>query len=673
LNSSEAQKRVAALSALLHKHNHAYYVLSAPTISDMEFDTMLKELESLEAEFAELASPNSPTKRVGGDITDKFEKIPHDFPMLSLSNSYSIDEIREFDERVKKVIESDFNYVCELKYDGVAISLKYQNGYLVRALTRGDGTVGENVIANARTINSIPIQLTGENYPADFEIRGEIFMPHAVFAKINEARAANGEELLANPRNTASGTMKMQDSAVVASRQLDCFLYGVYANEKLFKTHEESLKVAEKWGLKTPEWSKKRVAICQNIDAIADFINYWDEARKDLPFDIDGIVIKVNQYDAQEELGYTAKSPKWAIAYKFKAEKVCTQLNEVTYQVGRTGAITPVANLTAVHLGGTTIRRASLHNADQIEKLDLHECDFVFVEKGGEIIPKIVGVDVAQRKPDAKPVQFIEHCPDCNSELVRLEGEAQHYCLNDLECPTQIKGKLEHFVGRKAMNIDGFGAETVELLYQSNLIKNSADMYQLTYEQLIQLERMADKSVNKLLAGIEKSKEIPFEKVLFALGIRHVGETVAKKLAKQFRAIENIMNCTEGALAEVDEIGVKIAESLVKYFADVRNVENIERLKAKEVKFAIENTEEPTSSIFSGLSFVVSGVFNEFSRDELKSIIESNGGAVKGSISKNTSFVVAGENMGPSKLEKAEKLGVAILNEQEFISKLQTS
>lgn len=673
MNSSEAQKRVAALSALLHKHNHAYYVLSAPTISDMEFDTMLKELESLEAEFPELASPNSPTKRVGGDITDKFEKIPHDFPMLSLSNSYSIDEIREFDERVKKVIESDFNYVCELKYDGVAISLKYQNGYLVRALTRGDGTVGENVIVNARTINSIPIQLTGENYPNDFEIRGEIFMPHAVFAKINEARAANGEELLANPRNTASGTMKMQDSAVVASRQLDCFLYGVYTNEKLFKTHEESLVVAEKWGLKTPEWSKKRVAICKNIDAIADFINYWDEARKELPFDIDGIVIKVNQYDAQEELGYTAKSPKWAIAYKFKAEKVCTQLNEVTYQVGRTGAITPVANLKAVHLGGTTVRRASLHNADQIEKLDLHEGDFVFVEKGGEIIPKIVGIDVAQRKPDAKPVQFIEHCPDCNSALVRLEGEAQHYCLNDLECPTQIKGKLEHFVGRKAMNIDGFGAETVELLYQSNLIKNSADIYQLTYEQLIQLERMADKSVNKLLAGIEQSKQIPFEKVLFALGIRHVGETVAKKLAKQFHTIENILNCTEEALAEVDEIGVKIAESLVKYFSDVRNVENIERLKAKEVKFAIENTEEPTSSIFSGLSFVVSGVFIQFSRDELKSIIESNGGAVKGSISKNTSFVVAGENMGPSKLEKAEKLGVAILNEQEFISKLQTS
>jgi len=673
LNSSEAQKRVAALSALLHKHNHAYYVLSAPTISDIEFDTMLKELESLEAEFPELASPNSPTKRVGGDITDKFEKIPHDFPMLSLSNSYSLDEIREFDERVKKVIESDFNYVCELKYDGVAISLKYKQGTLVRALTRGDGTVGENVIANARTINSIPIQLTGSGYPADFEIRGEVFMPHQVFDKINKARAANGEELLANPRNTASGTMKMQDSAVVASRQLDCFLYGVYTNEKLFETHEESLIAASHWGLKTPSWNNKRVAICNDINAIADFISFWDEERKSLPFDIDGIVIKVNQYDAQEELGFTAKSPKWAIAYKFKAEKVCTQLNEVTYQVGRTGAITPVANLNAVHLGGTTVRRASLHNADQIEKLDLHEGDFVFVEKGGEIIPKIVGVDVAQRKPDAKPVQFIEHCPDCNSALVRLEGEAQHYCLNELECPTQIKGKLEHFVGRKAMNIDGFGAETVELLYQSNLIKNSADIYQLTYEQLIQLERMADKSVNKLLAGIEQSKQIPFEKVLFALGIRHVGETVAKKLAKQFHTIDNILNCTEEALAEVDEIGVKIAESLVKYFADIRNVENIERLKAKEVKFAIENTEEPTSSIFSGLSFVVSGVFNQFSRDELKAIIESNGGAVKGSISKNTSFVVAGENMGPSKLEKAEKLGVAILNEQEFISKLQTS
>lgn len=673
MNSSEAEYRVAELSALLHKHNHAYYVLSAPTISDLEFDNLLKELEQLEQQFPELASPNSPTKRVGGDITDKFEKVPHDFPMLSLSNSYSIDEIKEFDERVKKVIESDFNYVCELKYDGVAISLKYENGYLVRALTRGDGTVGENVIANARTIQSIPIQLTGEGYPDAFEIRGEIFMPHAVFEKINQARAASGEELLANPRNTASGTMKMQDSAVVASRQLDCFLYGVYTNEKLFSTHEESLIAAKKWGLKTPEWDKNRVAICDDINAIADYIAYWDEARKNLPFDIDGIVIKVNQYHAQEELGFTAKSPKWAIAYKFKAEKVCTQLNEVTYQVGRTGAITPVANLQAVHLGGTTVKRASLHNADQIEKLDLHEGDYVYVEKGGEIIPKIVGIEVSKRQPGANAIQFIKQCPDCGSELVRIAGEAQHYCLNELECPTQIKGKLEHFVGRKAMNIDGFGAETVELLFQSNLINNSADIYQLSYEQLIGLERMADKSVNKLLVGIEKSKEISFEKVLFALGIRHVGETVAKKLAKQFQSIENLMKCSEEQLAEVDEIGVKIAESIVKYFSDARNIENIERLKAKEVKFAIENTGEPTSSIFAGLSFVVSGVFTSFSRDELKALIENHGGAVKGSISKNTNFVVAGENMGPSKLEKAEKLGVTILNEQEFISKIQTS
>ena len=673
MNLAAAEKRVAELSTLLHKHNHAYYVLSAPTISDMEFDTMLKELESLEAEFPELASPNSPTKRVGGDITDKFEKIPHDFPMLSLSNSYSLDEIREFDERVKKVIESDFNYVCELKYDGVAISLKYKQGTLVRALTRGDGTVGENVIANARTINSIPIQLTGSGYPADFEIRGEVFMPHQVFDKINKARAANGEELLANPRNTASGTMKMQDSAVVASRQLDCFLYGVYTNEKLFKTHEESLIAASHWGLKTPSWNNKRVAICNDINAIADFISFWDEERKNLPFDIDGIVIKVNQYDAQEELGFTAKSPKWAIAYKFKAEKVCTQLNEVTYQVGRTGAITPVANLIPVQLAGTTVKRASLHNADQIAKLDLHENDFVYVEKGGEIIPKIVGVALNKRKLAAKPIEFIHQCPDCNATLVRVDGEAQHYCLNELGCPTQIKGKLEHFVSRKAMNIDGFGAETVELLYANKLVSQSADIYDLTYDQLISLDRMADKSVNKLLEGIKKSKEIPFEKVLFSLGIRHVGETVAKKLAKQFKSIENLMACSEEHLAEVDEIGVKIAESIVKYFADTRNIENIERLKAKEVKFAIENTGEPTSSIFAGMSFVVSGVFNTFSRDELKVLIESHGGAVKGSISKNTNFVVAGENMGPSKLEKAEKLGVTILNEQEFISKIQTS
>lgn len=671
LDKIQASKRVIELSSQLHEHNYKYYVLSKTTISDYEFDQLLKELETLELAYPELLTNHSPSKRVGGDITNKFEKVPHDFPMLSLSNSYSIAEIEEFDARVKKTIETPFNYVCELKYDGVAISLKYQEGKLVRALTRGDGVIGENVTFNAKTINTIPMVLPGANYPEEFEIRGEIFMPHAVFENLNEQRKNKGEELLANPRNTASGTMKMQDSKVVASRNLDCFLYGVYTKDKLFTTHQESLLGASKWGLKTPDWTLNRAAICEDIQEVDAFITYWDKQRHELPFDIDGIVIKVNQYDAQEELGFTAKSPKWAIAYKFKAEQESTQLREVTYQVGRTGAITPVANLEAVQLAGTTVRRASLHNADQIEKLDLHEHDWVYVEKGGEIIPKIVGVDLSRRKADATKITFINECPDCQTTLQRIEGEVQHYCLNDIECPTQIKGKLEHFVGRKAMNIDGFGAETVELLFQNNLVKYSGDIYKLTYEQIIGLERMADKSAQKLLDGIEASKNIPFEKVLFALGIRHVGETVAKKLAKQAKNMDQLMAYTTEQLAEIDEVGEKIAQSVVSYFAIERNIHNIDELKGQGIEFSLEQTDALTSDVLKEQSFVVSGVFQTMSRDELKKTIEQHGGVVKSSISKNTDFVVAGENMGPSKLEKAEKLGLVILSEQDFLNKLQ--
>lgn len=671
LDKIQASKRVIELSSQLHEHNYKYYVLSKTTISDYEFDQLLKELETLELAYPELLTNHSPSKRVGGDITNKFEKVPHDFPMLSLSNSYSIAEIEEFDARVKKTIETPFNYVCELKYDGVAISLKYQEGKLVRALTRGDGVIGENVTFNAKTINTIPMVLPGANYPEEFEIRGEIFMPHAVFEDLNEQRKNKGEELLANPRNTASGTMKMQDSKVVASRNLDCFLYGVYTKDKLFTTHQESLLGASNWGLKTPDWTLNRAAICEDIQEVDAFITYWDKQRHELPFDIDGIVIKVNQYDAQEELGFTAKSPKWAIAYKFKAEQESTQLREVTYQVGRTGAITPVANLEAVQLAGTTVRRASLHNADQIEKLDLHEHDWVYVEKGGEIIPKIVGVDLSKRKADATKITFINECPDCQTTLQRIEGEVQHYCLNDIECPTQIKGKLEHFVGRKAMNIDGFGAETVELLFQNNLVKYSGDIYKLTYEQIIGLERMADKSAQKLLDGIEASKNIPFEKVLFALGIRHVGETVAKKLAKQAKNMDQLMAYTTEQLAEIDEVGEKIAQSVVSYFAIERNIHNIDELKGQGIEFSLEQTDALTSDVLKEQSFVVSGVFQTMSRDELKKTIEQHGGVVKSSISKNTDFVVAGENMGPSKLEKAEKLGLVILSEQDFLNKLQ--
>lgn len=668
MNPQEAQQRIAFLTDELNRHNHLYYVESNPVISDYEFDQLLRELQDLEAQFPDLASPLSPTKRVGGDITKKFETVVHRFPMLSLSNSYSEEEIIDWEQRLKKAIESPIEYVCELKYDGVAIGIRYRNGQFDRAVTRGDGTQGEDVSANVKTIRTIPLSLKG-NYPDDFEIRGEIFFPKANFEAMNRQREEIGEPVFANPRNSASGTLKSQDSKVVAERGLDCFLYGVYGDDLPFESHLESVNGAKEWGFKAPLEKEKYIIKTNSIEGIMDFIHYWDKARYDLPFDIDGIVIKVNNYIQQQDLGFTAKSPRWAIAYKFKAERVETVLETVTYQVGRTGAITPVANLTPVLLGGTVVKRASVHNADQIEKLDLHEGDTVYVEKGGEIIPKIVGVNLDKRAASAKQVVFIDNCPECDTPLVRREGEAQHYCPNDQVCPPQVKGRMEHFISRKAMNIDGLGAETIDLLYQQGLARTVADLYDLTFDQVVNLDRMADKSANNLLLGIQASKTIPFERVLFALGIRFVGETVAKKLAAALKNIDAIAAATFEELIAVDEIGDKIAVAVQQYFADERAQETIARLKIAGLQFEIEEAVLDSNTL-EGKTFVVSGVFSQFSRDEIKSLIEKNGGKNVGSISAKTSYVLAGENMGPAKLEKASSLGVPIISEADFVKML---
>lgn len=665
MNIDDAHSRMRALEHELHKHNHAYYVLAKPVISDYDFDMLLKELTELEEQFPELVSQNSPTKRVGGDITDKFEKVKHRFPMLSLSNSYSFEEIAEWAERAQKGLGTeDLEYILELKYDGVAISLTYEQGSLTRAVTRGDGEIGEDVTANVRTINSIPLNIHGD-FPYTFEIRGEIFLPLKEFHRLNEQRAAEGEELYANPRNTAAGTLKNKDSAFVAKRGLDCFLYGVYTDENQFEHHYDSLMAASKWGFKTPGAEDRYVEIARGISDIQNFIEYWDKKRSELPFEIDGIVLKINNINRQQELGVTAKSPRWAIAYKFKAESVSTRLNAVTYQVGRTGAITPVAELEPVFLAGTTVKRASLHNADQIEKLDLRIGDHVFVEKGGEIIPKVTGVDMGQRSTHAVEFVYATVCPECGTELVRKEGEAQHYCPNEAGCPPQIKGRIEHFISRKAMNIDGLGVETVEQLWDAGLISNYADLYDLTEEQLLPLERMAHKSVDKLLQGLETSKSIPFEKVLFALGIRFVGETVAKKLAKHFKSIEQLSQASLESLISVDEIGHRIAESVIEFFSEEINVELVNRLKVNGLQFEIKESEK-ASDVLAGKTFVVSGVFTLFSRNELKKVIEENGGKNVSSISAKTSFIVAGDKMGPAKLKKAQDLGVSIISEVEF-------
>lgn len=665
MNPQVAQERIEFLTKELNYHNHLYYVESDPVISDFEFDQLLRELQDLEAQFPELVSPLSPTKRVGGDITKKFATVVHRFPMMSLSNSYSEEEIVEWEQRLKKAVEGPIEYVCELKYDGVAIGIRYLNGQFERAVTRGDGTQGEDVSTNVKTIGSVPLALKG-TYPDDFEIRGEIFFPRANFEAMNRQREEIGEPVFANPRNSASGTLKSQDSKVVAERGLDCMLYGVYGDDLPFESHLESVNTAREWGFKAPLESKKYIARTDSIEGIMAFIHYWDKERYNLPFDIDGIVIKVNNYLQQQDLGFTAKSPRWAIAYKFKAERVETVLEQVTYQVGRTGAITPVANLKPVLLGGTVVKRASVHNADQIQKLDLHLGDFVYVEKGGEIIPKIVGVNTDKRDGASQPVVFIDNCPECGFELVRREGEVQHYCLNDQVCPPQVKGRIEHFISRKAMNIDGLGAETVDALYQKGLVRTIADLYDLTFDQVVNLDRMADKSANNLLLGIQASKQIPFERVLFALGIRFVGETVAKKLAAAFKNIDAIAAATFEELIAVDEIGDKIAVAVQQYFLDERALNTIQRLKAAGLQFEIEETVLDSNSL-EGKSFVVSGVFSQFSRDEIKELIERNGGKNVGSISAKTSYVLAGENMGPAKLEKASSLGIPIISEADFV------
>ncbi|MBX7051798.1 MAG: NAD-dependent DNA ligase LigA [Flavobacteriales bacterium] len=689
MNANTARERIHQLTVELNDHNHKYYVLNSPSISDYEFDQLLKELESLEKQFPEFADSNSPTRRVGGDITDKFEKVKHRHPMLSLSNTYSRDEIREWEERVHKGLgntqdlfaQQEVEYVMELKYDGLAISLTYENGKLVRGVTRGDGETGEDITPNIRTIRTVPLALRG-NHPGEFEIRGEVFMPKKEFERLNRERLEQGEEPYANPRNTAAGTLKQQDSAEVAKRKLDCFLYSVFADDLPYDNHFDALIHAAEWGFKAPSHRDNYINKANGIDGIMAFIEYWDHHRHDLPFEIDGIVIKVNSFSQQQELGLTAKSPRWAIAYKFKAETVSTLLKKITYQVGRTGAITPVANLEPVHLAGTTVKRASLHNADQIAKLDIREGDMVFVEKGGEIIPKVVGVDTSKRPAHSSHHQYISRCPECGSELIRNEGEAQHYCPNESGCPPQIKGKMEHFISRKAMNIEGMGTETIAGLFDKGLLRNVADIYDLKAEQLTGLEftvtdefgenprkrSMQEKSVTNLLAGVEASKNVPFERVLFALGIRFVGETVAKKLARHFVTIDRIKEASVEQLLQADEIGDKIAASIRAWFSDPQNLEILDRLKMAGLQFESTVVESAKASDkLNGKTFVVSGVFASFSRDGIKESIEANGGKVSGSISKKTDFVVAGDKMGPEKRKKAEDLGIPVISESDYI------
>ena len=664
VNPEEAKARILSLSAELNRHNDLYYIQAKPEITDQAFDFLLKELESLEASFPDFALPNSPSKRVGGDITKKFESVRHEFPMLSLANTYSEEEIQEWAGRITKAGMEQLEFVCELKYDGVAIGLRYEQGELVRAVTRGDGEQGEDITANVRTIRTVPLSLKGD-FPDKFEIRGEVFMPLNAFETLNASRDEAGEERFANPRNTTAGTLKLQDSAMVATRGLDTFLYGVYGNDLPFNSHMDAVKAAGSWGFKIPSEAHGYISSTNNIAGVMDFIHYWDEHRTELPFEIDGIVIKVNSYEHQRRLGFTAKSPRWATAFKFKAKQVQTRLLSVDYQVGRTGAITPVANLSPISLGGTTVKRASLHNADQIEKFDLHLDDLVFVEKGGEIIPKIVGLDLAKRLPSARPVGFITHCPECHSPLVREEGEAHHFCPNQDSCPPQVIGRIQHFVSRKAMNIDGIGEETVAQLVNEGVISTLADLYDLTREPLLALDRMADKSVDNLLAGVEASKQVPFERVLFGLGIRFVGETVAKKLAYAFGTMDTLQIATFEELLAVDEIGERIANSLISFFKNQESLQLIARLKLHGLNMEVEKR-ALDSTVLEGKTLVVSGVFNSFSRDELKHLIDVNGGKNTGSVSAKTDFLVAGEGMGPSKLKKATDLGVTILSEEEF-------
>ncbi len=657
----DIQTKIQSLREELNQHNHNYYVLDKPTISDFEFDHLLKQLQELETQHPEFFDENSPSQRVGGSITKNFNTVVHEHRMYSLDNSYSTEDLMDWENRIQKILGNvDLEYTCELKYDGASISITYENGKLKRAVTRGDGFQGDEVTNNIKTIRSIPLQLKG-TYPPKFDIRGEIILPFAGFEKMNQELIEIGETPYSNPRNTASGSLKLQDSAEVAKRPLDCLLYFIVGNNLPFKTQYEGLEAARKWGFKVPSQAK----LAKNMQEVLDYILYWDVHRHDLPYETDGVVIKVNSLQHQDELGYTAKSPRWAMAYKFKSEQVSTRLNSISYQVGRTGAITPVANLEPVQLAGTIVKRASLHNADQIEKLDIRVGDVVFVEKGGEIIPKIIAV--AQRGTEAEPTKYITHCPECHTELERKEGEANHYCPNFYGCPPQIIGRIQHYITRKAMDIEGLGGETVALLYQNGLVKNYADLYDLKIEQILPLERMAQKSAENLINGIEKSKEVPFERVLYALGIRYVGETVAKKLAKHYKSIDSIANASLMDLILVDEIGEKIAQSVIEFFENPENRIAVERLKNVGVQFELKKSNSQVSNKLEGKTFVVSGVFEQFSRDDLKKAIEDNGGKVGSSISTKTNYVIAGENMGPAKLEKANQLGIKLISENDFI------
>lgn len=677
MKKEAAKERIAELTKIVQQHNYNYYVLYQPAISDYDFDSLLKELESLENQFPEFILPDSPSQRVGGEPTKEFANVKHKYPMLSLSNSYSESEIVDFDTRVRKLISgNELEYVCELKYDGIAIGLIYEKGILIQAVTRGDGISGDDVTANVRTIKSIPLRLRGD-YHDEFEIRGEIFMTLDGFRQMNAEREEIGETPFANPRNSASGTLKMQDPNVVAKRPLDCFLYFLPGEPTSYQTHYEGLKYAENLGFKV----SKNVAVCRNTREVFEFIHDWNEGRKHLDYEIDGIVIKVNNLAQQKQLGYTAKSPRWAIAYKFKAEQAETKLFSVDFQVGRTGAVTPVANLSPVQLAGTTVKRASLHNADIIEKLDLHIGDYLYVEKGGEIIPKVLSVNLEKRDPSAIAVQFITHCPECGTSLYREEGEAAHYCPNEAHCPPQIKGKLEHFISRKAMNIDSLGEGKIDMLHDHGLLENVADLYDLTYEKVLGLKKsiveedgkparvisFKEKTASNIINGIEASKNMAFHHVLFALGIRFVGETVAKKLAAYFGNIENLSDASFEELIDVDEIGVKIAESLTTWFAKPESQIIIQRLRDKGIQLAVSEANLPKSNLLESKSFVVSGVFERFSREEIKKLIEENGGKNVGSISSKTDFVLAGDKMGPAKKQKAKKLDIPVISEEDFV------
>jgi len=663
MQKSEARERIEKLKKELEDHNHNYYVLNSPSISDFEYDLLINELDTLEKKFPDLATSDSPTRKVGSDLTKEFRQYEHKYPMLSLSNTYGEDELREFNARIEKATGAPVQYVCELKFDGASISITYKRGGLFRALTRGDGTRGDDVTLNIKTINSIPSRITGKNLPEEFVVRGEILMPRAVFDRINSERINDGLPPFANPRNAAAGTLKLLDPHIVASRGLDCMFYFLFADELPHETHYENMMVASSWGFRVPD----SIRLCRDIEEVVSFINRWDSERKKLPFDIDGVVVKVNSLSLQEELGFTAKSPRWAISYKYKAEQVTTKLLSVSFQVGRTGNITPVANLEPVFLAGSTVKRATLHNEDQIALLGLHLNDTVYVEKGGEIIPKIVGVDHSRRNENSQEIKFIMNCPECGTTLVKNDGEANHFCPNYLHCPPQLKGRIEHFISRKAMNIDGLGEETVDLLFTRNLIRNYADLYELKTGQMVPLERLGEKSASNIIRSIQNSLSVPYNRVLYALGIRHVGETVAKTIASRFSSIDELMMADLETLTGVNEIGPKIATSIISFFADRDNISIINRLKQYGLKFREDARKGIESDRLKGKVIVISGIFQRRTRDEYKELIEKHGGKNSSSISASTTFILAGENMGPAKKDKAEQLGVVMINENEFL------